>query len=539
MFASHFGANSSLSHCAKATFKDHFLFVFNLLLHTLHNCTVWTAPKVASVYTLRVPLPRVTTRHIESLVPACISLRMAGSDFTIHDLAPPLIWNCLVGTVNCLKNPIFSQVLPSKAVVQELFSTSGFDFAPGLLDVMQSTHPPNVTYFMGLPVEVKNRWGIYVVVMKKPGCRPLAYIGSGTSRDYGVHARFNNYKDGHCLPLLVSKAFNDGYKIVHKGLLCWTPIPTSTKLFPLRVLFLALESTFSFFFWTMQSKTADYFMSHAFFWSLDDVQYDGLCSHSPFMEAIDGSAAGLTAAQHEAVAVERKEKRLANTRRSVARAKEEDSLAFAEARKQRDAIYKEAHPELRCEPCGFHFHSHLDLERHIQTTSHQNTIGSLPRTYNQTVYARNVNEKRYNCDICDTPFGNIVAYKDHCKTPKHIERANAAGVSPAPVDQSAPRRNAADTTIYCSPCDKSMSNHSNYVTHCKTKKHRQRVNPKKQLFKLPALQKKNAAIRAAKSFHCPTCDMAFPSRAKLNTHFESQRHLDREEALMDAVQKSS
>lgn len=39
--------------------------------------------------------------------------------------------------------------------------------------------------------------------------------------------------------------------IVHKGLLCWAPIPTAPKKLAVRTLFLAIDATFSIVLWTM------------------------------------------------------------------------------------------------------------------------------------------------------------------------------------------------------------------------------------------------------------------------------------------------
>ena len=51
------------------------------------------------------------------------------------------------------------------------------------------------------------------------------------------------------------KALEDGYHIVHKGLLCWMEIPTPSMVPALRVLLTALEAVFTFSLWAIRGKT--------------------------------------------------------------------------------------------------------------------------------------------------------------------------------------------------------------------------------------------------------------------------------------------
>ena len=54
------------------------------------------------------------------------------------------------------------------------------------------------------------RWGVYAVVLEKPNCRPILYVGSGTNSSFEVAARFQHYDEREHLPQYVAKALFDG-----------------------------------------------------------------------------------------------------------------------------------------------------------------------------------------------------------------------------------------------------------------------------------------------------------------------------------------
>lgn len=103
-----------------------------------------------------------------------------------------LVWNLLTLTPVSLKNPVHAMVLATRDLLEQLLSDSLLVFAPGLLDVLQPPTPPSVAYFKGLPTDA-NCWGVYLLVLEKPGCRPKIYVGSGTDKDRGVARRFQQY----------------------------------------------------------------------------------------------------------------------------------------------------------------------------------------------------------------------------------------------------------------------------------------------------------------------------------------------------------
>ena len=93
-------------------------------------------------------------------------------------------------------------------------------------------------------------------MLEKNGCRPRIYIGSGTSASRGITARLKQYDDGFLISTWVQEALDNGFIIVHKGLLCWCPIPTAAFVPIYRLLFIAMEATFSYVLWAMRTFTA-------------------------------------------------------------------------------------------------------------------------------------------------------------------------------------------------------------------------------------------------------------------------------------------
>lgn len=74
----------------------------------------------------------------------------------------------------------------------------------------------------------------------------------------------------------------------------------------MRLLFFAMEATFSFMFWAMYSKTKDYGMSECCPWPRKSFSYGGLCSHSSLAEGVHGQF-DLSVEQLESMAAEHRE----------------------------------------------------------------------------------------------------------------------------------------------------------------------------------------------------------------------------------------
>lgn len=160
--------------------------------------------------------------------------------------------------------------------------------SPVVSDVMQAESPPEVNFFRNLPSHDCRCWGVYALTLEKPGMIPQIYIGTGTGARYGVHSRFTAYDriDASVIAENVLKAIRDGYKITHKGLLAWSPLPSAANVPKAHVLFLAMETSSSLSFWTMRSRKPDYRLLPHCLWPLSSFTYAGLCSHSPLIEGV-------------------------------------------------------------------------------------------------------------------------------------------------------------------------------------------------------------------------------------------------------------
>ncbi|KAK7727879.1 Aconitate hydratase mitochondrial [Diaporthe eres] len=217
------------------------------------------------------------------------SIMDSGAGFVVAQSVLALVWVTFMATHRRLRNPIFTKYLPDEGALAKLAGKVPIKFAPGVLDAVQSDDPPTIEYFKSLPPGNKNIWAMYLLVLEKPGCVSLIYIGSGTDSLNGCYPRLQTYDKLSNLPVYVEKAVKDGYKIVHKGALCQTPIPSASLRPSIRVLFVALEAMFTFVFWAIRSVSDDAFqMGHVRQWPLEALEYEGLCSHNAFIENVRG-----------------------------------------------------------------------------------------------------------------------------------------------------------------------------------------------------------------------------------------------------------
>jgi hypothetical protein len=103
-------------------------------------------------------------------------------------------WLCL-STPDWI-NPRFRAVFPAVDNLVALFAQLDLTFVDGLLDVVQSSSPPGVDWFLSLPDAVPTKlWGIYVLVLKKRR-HYAVYIGSGSdAKKAGVRGRLLQHKN--------------------------------------------------------------------------------------------------------------------------------------------------------------------------------------------------------------------------------------------------------------------------------------------------------------------------------------------------------
>jgi DNA-directed RNA polymerase subunit RPC12/RpoP len=390
-----------------------------------------------------------------------------------------LVWPCLSEMNPKLKNPVFDMVLTSSAVIAQLVSSSLVVFAPGLLDVLLPETPPTVAYFMSLPTDVHKRWAVYLLVLTKLNCRPRIYIGSGTAKEKGVKLRWSQYDQKRALPCSIERALNEGYTITSKGLLCWAPIPSALIRFPLRALFLALESVLSLTLWAMVSRTKDYGMPHLCPWDLSTMEYDGCCNHIAFIERVDGEEDGLTVEQigekqkemdarrklqskitHSTAYFSFKLRDFAGWQAQRRKYTTQRSRESVKASKKKSGAKAKATGQYACNPCGKAFEDIVALNVHKTSNKHRDTINGVKKTvklpYNKAWEANNKATKRYHCSTCDKSFGTSTSLNDHNKTDAHIDKVNG-------------------TTFRCGPCERDFETRIGFDRHNRQPGHHAKV----------------------------------------------------------------
>lgn len=375
----------------------------------------------------------------------------------MHEYTLWLVWTSLTGTPFACKNPEFAVIIPTEAALESLFSNTSVEFAPGILHVLKSPDPPTIAYYKTLPQDAPYKcWAIYLLVLEKKGCRTLIYMGSGTEATRGVASRFYRYDNGTSLPVHVEEALDDGYTIVHKGLICWVPIPDVGVRHAVVALFLALEATFSIILWAMKSRTKDYGMPHLCPWSLDDMEYDGLCSHSSLAECIRGGrreqrTATLTP---EEIAAEEAEEAAEQERRKAQQAAQASAAYFR--RKEEDF------PTWQARPHGYHA---TYVAKHPEAKAASTKKSQI----------KALDTKQFHCSECDMSFRNSTALNIHKATEKHIHRVATGRISKARPRNERNEAIRAARTYYCELCDIASTGQSALDKHKLTQGHARAV----------------------------------------------------------------
>ena len=368
---------------------------------------------------------------------------MALGEGTLLQLVLQLTWTCLSTFAQWYKHSIFTKVLSSQDIVEQLLSSTPLIFAPGLFEVLESSTPPTVSYFKSLPLPTncKKLWAVYLLVLEKPNCRPRIYIGSATSVRNGLYARFHQYDTGVAIPKYVQQALNDGYLIVHRGLLCSTTLPSAAAVPILRLLFVALEAAFTFVFWAISCKSEfGHGMAHVCKWGIDAVDYDGLCSHNPLWERPSGDHS-LSAEELEAQAADlldcrtryirewREKKKNENSEEYHAKANrnrkrfvENNPVAVKEAldRCKKKAVAEKTH---YCAVCDHAFTKKAKLTKHLAGPKHAEKVA---------IAEGRARRKPYHCKVCNTGFMRKENLTEHKGTKKHL--ANVAALSSSKLD---------------------------------------------------------------------------------------------------------
>lgn len=357
---------------------------------------------------------------------------MASEAGTLCQFVLEHAWNCLNNTPKLRKRPEFGNQFGSYDALKSAAANVSLQFAPGMLDVVQNPEPPSIQYFKNLPTVSVSRWAIYAFVLEKPGSRALLYFGSGTNTEGGVNARLAQYARGYRIPVLMQQALDDGYKITHRGLICWISIPAARIVSITRVLFYLLEASHTYMFWGMHESAKDSDRKEFCLWDPAKLEYGGLCSHSALTDAIAADF-NLTDDQIEANEQHRKDRKYANgmswynkqldtdyvgfraktaaaTRRS--RAKNPELKSQQAAAKRERALEDETY---HCEDCGRSFPDQRALDDHLASDRHKNVVSGN--------YA-------WFCDICRVPVSLTKLINRHKQSPTHVALAAKQAATP-------------------------------------------------------------------------------------------------------------
>lgn len=334
-------------------------------------------------------------------------------------------WGCL--SHPSYHNPEFDIAFSSEDVFLSAYNSAGFLFCSDLLAVIQ-TGPPSLAWFASVGLDIfqdRDRvpyksWGLYLHVFLKPGFPPLLYCGSATATEFGLRARFKDYRLLHAVSQELLDAVQDGFVLVHSIILAHCPIPQPPDQPRIRAVCLALEAAFSAIFWCMVSKTSNYgHLGHNAIWDREELPWNGLCTHSPLLEGIGHLE--LTPEELDAIAREKKihknayqrewskadnAKKRANPTPEFAaqRTKINKSKYVGKKRKRDAAVANQTH---YCELCEKSYTSAGELEKHRQTPLHlrRDTRG----------------EKDFSCAPCGVSYPNKTRYDRHCRSQKHID----------------------------------------------------------------------------------------------------------------------
>jgi hypothetical protein len=203
------------------------------------------------------------------------------------------------------------------------------------------------------------------------------------------------------MPRYVQKALNDGYTIRHKGLLCWTALPSVALQPTIRLLFVDMEAAFSYVVWAMRTTKRDYGMSQICPWPLDTLEYDGLCSHPSLREGVS-SDFDLTPEQLEATVAELKQRRTDLTAEANSDYHKRQLDTNADDHRARKVVKQPAY-----------------------ASNHPEKIYAIGKNY--ATKARE--NKTYYCEVCDLACSKNSEVLIHNKTKKHLRNAAAHSTS--------------------------------------------------------------------------------------------------------------
>jgi hypothetical protein len=340
----------------------------------------------------------------------------------IASLVVFITWACI--NVPTYINPRFQHILFSQARLIELFDLAGFTFCPGLFDVLNAATAPSLRWFESLPDAVPTHvWGVYVLVLKKPGHTPLIYIGSGTAFYRGVRARLSEHRHNKVSPRYLKDALRQGYKITHIALLAHCPIPNASHVPILRTVLVALEAALTCTFWAMHRRNKSYGFGDIRPWPRTSFEWKGLCGHNPLVEGIYNGDFDFTPEQLEEIATAVKEKNRAYQEKYQKALRANPTEEYRARQKRNNEKQKPgtqarqqaavANQEYYCKVCNVSCRDNASLVRHNTTTRHKK----------KTVQG----DDDFHCSACNISFRYQSAINAHYKSKSHIYKMTMSG----------------------------------------------------------------------------------------------------------------
>ncbi|KAI5273605.1 carbamoyl-phosphate synth [Aureobasidium subglaciale] len=356
-----------------------------------------------------------STPSINQTIMDAVQLTNESLDEDTQTFMLALAWRCLEDTPDRQKNAYFGRFLTSCTVLEDISASIGLRFAPALLETLQSTTPPPPDFVASLPEDPDTGWVIYFLDLFKPGHRRRRYIGSATSSSAGYKARKRNYVTLSMLPQYVEDAINAGFVIIDTGLLCWTPSIPDPAMIPLgRLLFIAMEATFAFAFWTMRTPTgADWGIAHLCPWDRSTLGYTGLCSHPALNEGIHGDF-DLTSEELQEMAAQKKIIANANSLERVKRYQARNPELTAQRSSDKKAKVKLS-AVFSCLLCGTTCSDKAELDVHYATAKHKKKVAG-----------DDLKKYKNRCYPCTYGTNHSRTWNDHCKSKRHATKCAAA-----------------------------------------------------------------------------------------------------------------
>lgn len=343
----------------------------------------------------------------------------------LRSLILSLAWQCLHRTNPALKSAGWQIVFPNEEEIQKAAGLCELEFAPGLFDVFQSPTPPTLSFFQSLPLPALRLWAVYVVILFKLGQWPRIYIGSATDSLGSILRRMGEYdrrvrtgKASTTIPHHVERSLQEGYTILHKGLLAWTSVPPASRRYLVRCLFLLMETLFTLCFWAMISRTKDYYMPALGPWPRDSFTYHGLCTHFSINEglAVNEFPSDLTPEEIDRLDLERRQEK---NRMHIANKGE--GVHAANTKQYGDKALEEQ--RYKCTVCDLTFRSKAKLLQHEARPIHIQKAAGIPPPVRGRGGSQNARRtKKHWCEICQHAAASAKRLETHLKGARHAKK---------------------------------------------------------------------------------------------------------------------